>query len=299
MTLKSNKRKNNYIIVLTITNNVINITYMTILKKAMSRAVSKILDPLIHLLLQQNISHSEFSELARRSYVKIAFKHFTIPSRIKTNSRVSVITGLSRPEVARLAALAGDEEPVTKGPLNRATRVIGGWLQDQSFVDQDGQPRILALRGETNSFDDLVTQYSGGITSRAILDELIRVGAVSKVDKQHVKLTQQGFVPSSNADTVEMVFKHAGDMLGTISHNLSHVPEQRRFQRQVSYIDIPESIDHEFKVLCHEKSLETVLELNRWLADKKKTVAVETNDVKSRVGLGIYYFKNEVDEDER
>lgn len=271
---------------------------MVSVKKALSRAIYKILDPLVHLLLQHDISHSEFSELARRSYVKIAFKHFSMPGRKKTNSRVSVITGLSRQEVVRLSALPEDQEPVTKGPLNRATRVIGGWLQDKKYIDAQGQPRVLPLRGEPNSFDDLVSQYSGGITARAILDELIRVGTVTKVDNFNVKLNHLGYVPSdSNAEIVGMVSKHAGDMLGTIVHNLAHKPEQRRFQRQVSYIDIPEDIDQEFKLLCHEKSLQMVLELNQWLADKKKNSTPDPGEARTRVGLGIYYFKNELDED--
>jgi len=200
----------------------------------------------------------------------------------------------------RLAALAEDEEPVTKGPLNRATRVIGGWLQDKKFVDEDNRPRVLALRGEPNSFDDLVAQYSGGITSRAILDELIRVGTVTKVDKYSVKLNHLGYVPSNNeAELVEMVSHHAGDLLGTIVYNFSHNPEERRMQRQVSYTDIPESIDKEFKVLCHEKSLQVLLELNQWLAEKKRHAEIKPGEPKSRVGLGIYYFKNEIDEEEK
>ncbi len=268
-------------------------------KQLLSRAISKILEPLAHLMLKYNISHSEFSELARRSYVKMAFKYFTIPNRKKTNSRVSVITGLSRPEVIRLARQTEDEEPITKGPLNRATRVIGGWLQDPDFIDDNNQPRELLLRGEVNSFNELVTRYSGGITARAILDELLRVEAVSLIDKQTVKLKHHGYVPiNSESEIIEMVSKHAGDMLGTIVHNLSSEPDDRYFQRQVSYIDIPESIDKEFKILCHEKSLEMILELNHWLAEKKKTTQTQSGETKSRVGLGIYYFKNETDKGE-
>lgn len=269
------------------------------IKKTLSCAIGKILDPLVHLLLQHDISHSEFSELARRSYVKMAFKHFSIPGRKKTNSRVAVITGLSRQEVVRLTKLAEDEEPATKGPLNRATRVIGGWLQDEDFIDANKQPRILPLRGEPGSFEDLVTRYSGGITARAILDELVRVGAVEKTDKINVKLRHHGYVPdNSEAEIISMVSNHAGDMLGTIMHNLSHPPEERYFQRQVAYSDIPQSIDQEFKILCHEKSLEMILELNKWLAEKKKTMEPNPDESTARVGLGIYYFKNDTEKED-
>ena len=265
-------------------------------KKTFNRAISKILEPLIQLMLKNDVSHSEFSELARRAYVKVAFDYFSIPGRKKSNSRVSVITGLSRPEVIRLAKLDENEEPITKGTLNRATQVIGGWLQDEDFTDEQKQARTLPLRGKTNSFEDLVNRYSGGITARAILDELVRVSAVTVINKQNVKLNHQGYVPSSSeSEMIEMVSKHAGDMLGTIVHNVSHDADERFFQRQVSYTDIPESVDKEFQNLCHKKSMAMILELNEWLAEKKKTTKEDPTKRISRVGLGIYYFKNEKD----
>lgn len=214
-----------------------------------------------------------------------------------THSRVAVLTGLSRQEVVRLVQPAAEAEPVTKGPLNRATRVIGGWLQDSDFVTPERQPKTLAIRGEEHSFEALVARYSGGITARAILDELLRVGAVIKVGKDVVKLNTEGYVPSNDQTAlIEMAVNHVGDMLDTLVHNLSHEPDQRRFQRQVAYTDIPSSIEKEFKIVSYEKSLTLLLELNQWLAEKKKS-SPGLEEEKSRVGLGIYYFKNEVEKD--
>jgi len=272
---------------------------MESVKKALSSAVGKILDPLVRLLLQFEISHSEFAELARRSYVRMAFKYFSIPGRKKTNSRVAVITGLSRQEVLRLSKLANDDAPQTKGPLNRATRVIGGWLQDKDFVDDEHKPRLLPLRDAEHSFDELVARYSGGITARAVLDELLRVGAVSRVDKDHVQLLHQGYVPSEDQfELIDLVTAHTSDMLSTVIHNLSSAPEDRRFQRQVAYRDIPEELHKEFQQLCYEKSIALLLELNHWLAEKKKKTHSDAHQKSTRVGLGIYYFKRELDEDE-
>lgn len=73
--------------------------------------------------------------------------------------------------------------------LNRAVRVITGWVRDPDFLDEDLQPKELPLRNGTTSFEHLVARYSGGITVRAILDELIRVGAVIKLEKSKVKLS--------------------------------------------------------------------------------------------------------------
>lgn len=267
------------------------------IKRTLSSAVIRMLNPIVHMLLRYEVSHSEFTELSKRSYVNVAFKHYTILNRKKTNSRVSVITGLSRKEVVRIAGIDIDEQPITKGPLNRAKRVIGGWLSDSDFWDKNQQPKILPLRGDAISFNELVTRYSGGITARAILDELIRVGAVEKIDKSNVKLTHRGYVPKdSDNDVIEVLTRHVSDHLNTAVHNLIE-KESPRFQREVTYVDMPQSIVDEFQILSHEKSSALLVELNQWLANKKQNIEPNSSEATSRIGIGIYYIQdNETDE---
>jgi hypothetical protein len=251
------------------------------------------LKPIVHLLLRYDVSHSEFTELAKRAYVDVAFKHFTIKNRKKTNSRVSVITGLSRKEVVRIASLDLEHGPITKGPLNRAKRVIGGWLADRDFLEDDNVPKVLPLRGSDISFNELVVRYSGGITARAILDELVRVGAVEKVDKVNVKLMHRGFVPQdSDSDSIDILSQHVTDHLDTSLHNLIE-KKSPRFQREVTYIDMPDSIADDFQKLSHEKSSALLIELNQWLADKKKNMNPDTDESRSRIGIGIYFIKDQ------
>ena len=61
---------------------------------------------------------------------------------------------------------------------NRAARVITGWLRDPDFGDGNGHPSPLRMAGKRLSLRALVKSYSGDIPVRAMLDELIRVGAV-------------------------------------------------------------------------------------------------------------------------
>ncbi|MFV1982908.1 MAG: DUF6502 family protein [Thiohalomonadales bacterium] len=270
---------------------------METLKKTLSQAVIRMLNPIVRMLLHYNVSHSEFTELAKRSYVNVAFKYFSIAKRKKTNSRVSVITGLSRQEVVRISEISSDEEPETKGPLNRARRVIGGWLSDADFLDEDNEPKILPLRGDAISFNELAVRYSGGITARAILDELIRVGSVEKIDKEHVKLKHHGFVPNdSDIEVLKVISKNVRDHIDAAIHNLIE-KEDLRFERQLTYVDMPDSIIDEFKKLSHKKSSVLLVELNKWLAEKKKNMKLEKDESLSRVGIGIYYIKSDEHED--
>ena len=268
--------------------------FMENIKLILARAVVKILNPLVRLLLRHEISHSEFSELAKRSYVDVAYKYFSIPKRKQTYSRVSVITGLSRKEVVRLANLDEDQPPVTKGPLNRAARVISGWLRDPDFLDDNNEPKQLPLRGETISFDELVARYSGDITARAILDELMRVGAVVKGDNQTVKLSHHGYVPEgSQLDKIDLLSICASDLLNTVVHNLNCDKQDARFQRQVAYVDIPEHVIEEFKQYSHDKNLALLLDYNKWLAEKKKKIKPKPGEATRRVGVGVYFFESD------
>ncbi|MFV2055209.1 MAG: DUF6502 family protein, partial [Thiohalomonadales bacterium] len=184
-----------------------------------------------------------------------------------------------------------------KGPLNRANRVIGGWLADGDFTDEDNNPRQLSLRDEEFSFETLVDRYSGGTTYRAILDELVRVGTVSLLDKKIVKLMRHGYIPSKNtAEMTDVVSTHVADLLSTVVHNLNQ-PNETRFQRQVTYANVPISVAKEFQQLSHDKSLALILELNQWLASRCKGTEPKQDEQTSRVGVGIYYFNNEKDEE--
>ena len=283
---------------LTRLKNAIIFSFMEKIKKTINKAVFKLLHPIAHILLRYEISHSELAEMTRRAYVDVAFKHFSIPNRKQTISRASVITGLSRTEVARLVAINEEQADVMSSTPNRATRVIGGWLSDSDFLDEQSEPKVLPLRGEDISFETLVDRYSGGITARAVLDEMVRTGAVEKLDKDHVKLLHHGFVPhGDDAEKINIFLTHASDLLSTGTHNLTQTDQEPRFQRQVTYVDMPQSVVKEFEELSREMSMELLLKLNKWLSEKDKQNDPESDEPKYRIGLGIYYFKNDNQED--
>lgn len=272
---------------------------MDTIKSTLSKAVVRVLSPLVRLMLRYEISHSEFSELAKRAYVRVAYRYFSIPGRKPTFSRVSVLTGLSRKEVVRLSELEDAAAPETKGPLNRARRVIRGWLDDPDFLDANSNPKELVLRGEPGSFDDLATRYSGDITARAVLDELMRVGSVEKTEEKTVRLVHKGFIPQQDdREKIQILARHAKDLLETGFHNLTHDKQKARFQRQLTYHDLPEEIVQEFRQYSAEKSMALLVELDKWLAEKKKDIATETQQKTKRIGVGIYYFQNNDEEDE-
>jgi len=262
-------------------------------KTKLAKAVLRMLLPLARILLRYELSHGEFAELSKRAYVDVVYRYFSIPNRKKTYSRAAVLTGLHRKDIVRLANLGDDEVLQNKGAVNRATRVIGGWLSDPDFMD-NSQPRALPLKGPNTSFESLVARYSGDITARAVLDELIRVGAVTKQDKHTVCLNHHGYIPeNSEQEKIDIFSTHVADLLSTAAHNLGCEKKESRFQRQVTYDDLPESVIADFQHYSHEKSLELLLDFNQWLAAKKESVKPAPGELTGRVGVGIYFFRND------
>ncbi len=279
-------------------------------KPIIIRAIRRILDPLVRLLLRFDISHSEFSEISKRSYVDMAYKYFSLPKRKMTFSRISVLTGLTRKEIVRLTKIKEDDviTKKTKGSINRATLVIGGWLQDEMMLDHNKQPKVLPLKGEGASFETLVSRYSGDVTARAILDELVRINAVEVKKNKTVKLLIHAYIPKSDEIAqLELVSKHTGDVMGTSIHNITSNQEDARFQREVVYTDMSAEVVKEFQEYSAKRSMELLVEFNQWLAEKntnKENNNKKNNDNDNdkenekckkieRVGVGVYFFKQD------
>ncbi|MGD8940979.1 MAG: DUF6502 family protein [Gammaproteobacteria bacterium] len=260
----------------------------------LAKATIRILRPLIKMLIRFNVSHGEFAELAKQAYIDVAYQDFSIPSRKTTHARVAVLTGISRKEVMRLSKMEERDIPFTKGSVNRASRVITGWLKDSEFLDVHNTPKILPLRGGKASFEKLVARYGGDVTMGAILDELERIKAVTNPTQDTIKLDSQGYIPQQDAEEkINILSMSTADLLGTAVHNLDHEKDEARFQRQVIYRHIPEGVAREFKQYSNEKSLELLLEYNRWLDQHPRRTAPEADEPIKRIGVGIYYFEND------
>jgi hypothetical protein len=96
----------------------------------MPDAFDALLAPLARLFLARGVVYSELAERLKGHYVKAAMAQSAVKS---TDSRLSVITGLSRREVARLRAFE------TRAPKpNPLTRLVALWQTDTDYCDETG-----------------------------------------------------------------------------------------------------------------------------------------------------------------
>lgn len=252
-------------------------------------ATLKLLRPLVRMLLRVGVSHSEFSEIARRAFVESAFDDFRINNKKQTVSRVATLTGLSRKEALRLLdsrARPGTKEP---RPVNRARRVVNGWLTDPEF---NATGLVLPMYGATGSFAALVKRHSGDIPCGAIADELIRT-SVAKRRGEEIELNALGYIPLGEmSEKIGIMGDSVHDLLNTFDHNLNLSDSKKpRFQRSVVYHNLPDDVAAEFEAFSDAKAAELLTELNQWLASRKQKLSRYDYGTR-RVGVGVYYFES-------
>lgn len=257
-------------------------------------ALRTMLKPLVRILLRYGYSYREFENLAKQLFADVCYEDFTIKGRKMTASRVAVLTGLDRKEIVKLLSNADNASHQVNRPINRASRVIGGWLQDADYLDSKGKPLTIPVKGDGISFCSLVGKYGGDITYGPIIDELLRIGAVKYIDQDKVQLLAEGYVPvSDELEKLKIMGNSSGDLLTTINYNLDS-PKHPRYQREVLYRGLSQRSIDEFKLVSHDKCQKLLLELNAWLANKLDLdTRLEVSQPNSRVGVGLYYVEDE------
>jgi hypothetical protein len=266
-------------------------------RQNLSQLFLKLLGPIVRMAIKNKVSHKEFDEIVRKSYVDESYRHFCLPKQKMTVSRVAVLTGLSRKEVVRLSSNSSPGEH-SKVVLSRASRVTMGWITDQRFCDENNQPKLLALKDKDEGFAALVELYGGDVTPVAMLDELVLSGMVSKTSDGYARLNNRSYIPKS--DELEQLAILSGcvtDLLNTGIHNLeASKKEDAYFQRQFNRHAVPESLVKEFKVYSQQKSLDLLLNYSYWLRSKLQTHIEQPNEQTRRIGIGIYYAEDDDDE---
>ena len=264
------------------------------IKRTLHAAVLRLLRPLVRLLLHHSVPYETFADLARWVYVDVAEKDFALPNKKQTASRVSVITGLNRKEVARLQEMTVEDNTGAIESFNRAEKVVTAWRHEYPKADSPSHAASLPLEGK-RSFATLVKRYSGDMPVRAVLDELLRVGVVRKLADDKIELVSAGtIVPDAeNRQTLLANFgQDAADFVASFSHNVLASSEQKFFQRKAWFDNIPIealAVSRELAKQHGQAALENFADqLSRF--DRDVTPNSEGTG-RARAVLGVYYFE--------
>jgi hypothetical protein len=207
------------------------------LKAAVQGAIVRMLDPLVRLLLTVGIGVGDFLSLVKVAYVRAARDQAReMRGELRPNaSRIAVVTGLTRAEVAAILDADTDEWRTSDRGRQRAERVLSGWWNDPDFQDSVGEPAVLPVSGPSKSFKALVSRYSNEPRATPILEELLRVKAVRERADGTLQAVSRTYAtvrwdPSGIASLGEQLSEH----LETLLHNLEDPGRPRLVRRIVN-----------------------------------------------------------------
>jgi hypothetical protein len=263
---------------------------MNNLHHTLSHAMRTLLRPIARILLRNGVPFATFCEYAKQAYVDAAAE-LVVPGRKPSASRIAVVTGLTRKEASRLLKTRdGESAPVER--YNRAARVVSAWVREDAFHDASGRPMSLPAEG-SRSFAELVRRYGGDVPSRAVLDELARVGAVTHTRDGRLRLATRAYVPhDGDEEKLAILGTDVADLVSSIDHNLVCAPEAAFFQRKVSYDNLVEPCLPELRGRARRRSQALLEHLDGFMArHDRDTNPKARGDAGNRAVLGIYYYE--------
>lgn len=254
--------------------------------------IRKILTPLAKIILRHGISYRVFMEEAKEVFIKVAEQEFSLQGRKQSAARIAIVTGISRKEISRIQNKKIDSQEDIQDPFNRAARVISAWVSNPEFQTKQGQPMKLAIDGKSPTFGELVRKSSGDMLVRAMLDELVRVGAVKVVNKR-IHLVNNTYVPThSESEKLRILGTDVASLIDTIDHNLDSNIKEPFFQRKVFYDNLPTHSIPEIKALINKHGQELIESMDKLIQayDRDVNPHVE-GEGRHTAGIGIYYFE--------
>ena len=269
-------------------------------QQALATAVLKLLKPLIRVMLRNGLPFAAFAEIAKRAYVEVAAKEFGVPGKRQSNSRIAIITGLTRKEIQRLVNETGaqdDEEMINR--YNRAARVVYVWCHDEKYTDDDNQSIHLPFDSEDKyqvTFSQLVKEYSGDVPPRAILDELLRVGVVRLDVQEHIELLAPAYIPTTGeAEKLLLLGRDVSGLIATMDRNIHGLGDKPHFQRKVFYDNLPNEAVEGIHMLLASDGQALLEKFDKYMSendrDSNPTVRGEG---RRAIGVGLYFFEEPV-----
>ena len=124
---------------------------------------------------------------------------------------------------------------------------ISGWVNDEKFIDGTGKAKTLPMDGDECSFSALIKEFSGDITTKAMLDLLLAAGCITQ-DGSNVELIKHAYVPGKDsAEVIRILGTDTNELINTIDYNLTTDENHKRYQRKVSTAVLNKDAIEEFK----------------------------------------------------
>jgi Family of unknown function (DUF6502) len=295
---------------------------------ALVAALRQALRPLVHLMLARGITYPYLAELLKGLFVDVAQQDFRLGDKPPTDSRVSLVSGVHRKDVARLRSAQSNSAQDARAPavVSLGAQLVAHWLSSAQYLDEGCQPLALprfASEGGARSFEALVASVNSDIRSRVVLDEWLRLGVVHLDDAQRVVLNTEAFVPAQGFEEKAFYLGHnLHDHAAAVVHNLlgqaaapteparmgstrtrEHAKFQPLMERSVHYQNLPADQLPAIAKLAQQRGMQALLAVNKLAMQTKEAAqsSAQANPASTtaaapmqRMTFGVYFYTEPV-----
>jgi hypothetical protein len=252
------------------------------------------LSPIAAFMLQGEMSTALLVQAVKLAYIRAAVTDLQFKGARVNVSQLSVVTGMTRKEVAALlkdAQSSSRDWRPRKIMEHRAIRVLRGWTTDPLYKTRTGRPVDLPLAGDGRNFASLVRAYGGDVTPISVLRELERLKAVRRTRSGELR-TQPRAVRLSLNSSVR--FKEFSRLLAGFSTTAAQVLVEKPPPLYLGFKEIPVGTEKEaesFKQSFGRRAALLLDGVENWRnrhAVRNRSLAANRRSSIEQVGLGVY-----------
>ena len=271
------------------------VTKVRVEKEHIFKAFRHFMRPIVRFLLRHGVTWDEFSELTKDMYVDVARAGYGLQGRPTNNSRVAMMTGLSRREVAHIRdRLLDDREDPAERRGNRISQILTGWHVDEEFTEA-GQPKDLPETGPSGSLSSLFKRYAGDLPHSALRKEMLQQGLIEETESGDHRVLKRDYIYTTlDPEIINQMSVSLHDHATTLDHNLN---EERkfptRFEGMADNARISSRSARIFMKLVETRGMEFLNEMDGWLSEHETDENKTTSDREVRMGVGIYLIHDD------
>jgi hypothetical protein len=266
------------------------------------RPLARLLRPLVRLLIQSGITFPVFADMVRGLFIEVALRDMLTDPKARTDSRVSLLTGIHRKEIRRQRSPdAGGDEPDI---VTRTSAIVGRWLGSPLYTDHLNKPLTVPRSGPAPSFEALVASVTRDVRARAVLDEWLSQGIAALEADDMVRLNVEAFLPHQGAEAQVFYFsRNLHDHVAAASANVAASGPPPFLDRSVHYDRLSPEAAARLEAAGREAAQAMLLDINRTattIADaddaERASLPPEALVATRRVNIGVYVYSADDDE---
>jgi hypothetical protein len=261
-------------------------------------AVRRLLRPVVREMIASGLTYTTFNQLVKQLFLDVAAEDFALPFKRQTDSRLALVTGISRKEISQLRRRRHGVADMPEVEESVVTHVIGRWMAGPPFATPDGIPRRLRYESadpNAVSFARLVRELGIDIPVRAVLDELLHIGSAALLPDGEVELRREVHIPAADSEgKLALLGSDTAELFSTIMHNIEG-GEAPWLQRKVVYDNVGGDALPALREEARHGGLDFVRRANALLASYDRDRHPDApGGRRSRVVVGVYYFEESV-----